>query len=145
MATTDADSARVLVLAPVGRDCPASAELLRRVGLASHLCADLAELVECLEARAGAVFIAEEALFGKVIEDLVAWVEHQPPWSDLPFVIADQPPGAARGGDLAGTVGQVAEERLASRAAHSGDHFDQRSSGGSTSTATAVRGARVFG
>lgn len=36
---------------------------------------------------AAAVFIAEEALFGKDLSDLKAWVEQQPPWSDLPFIV----------------------------------------------------------
>ena len=35
----------------------------------------------------GAVFVAEEALFNKDTESLAQWIESQPPWSDLPFVV----------------------------------------------------------
>ena len=56
---------RVLVFAPIGRDGPACAEILRRAGRSVGLCKDLAELVAEIEAGVGAVFVAEEGLFGK--------------------------------------------------------------------------------
>ncbi|GAA0567952.1 ATP-binding protein [Craurococcus roseus] len=77
----------VLVLAPTGRDGAASAELLRRAGLSARACADLQELVSGLAAGADAVFVAEEALLTTPMEELIAWVERQPPWSDMPFVV----------------------------------------------------------
>jgi signal transduction histidine kinase/CheY-like chemotaxis protein len=83
----DADGPMVLVLAPTGRDGAASAELLRRAGLSARACADLPDLVDGLAAGADAVFVAEEALLNRPIEELVAWVEEQPPWSDMPFVV----------------------------------------------------------
>src|SRR5271167_823323 len=81
------DRERVLVLAPIGRDASASAELFQHVGLATDICGGLPDLVEQVEAGAGAVFLAEEALFGKDGTALFQWVETQPAWSDLPFVI----------------------------------------------------------
>ena len=85
----------VLVLAPVGRDGPASAELLERAGITTHICADFSELCRALFAGATAVFVAEEALFGKDLTQLTQWVSRQPAWSDLPFVLLtsrhDQP------------------------------------------------------
>ncbi len=81
------DGAAVAVLAPVGRDGPASAALLRDAGMAVVLCADVPALLAAIAAGAGAVFVAEEALFGKPIDGLLDWVENQPPWSELPFVI----------------------------------------------------------
>jgi signal transduction histidine kinase len=77
----------VLVLAPTGRDGPASAELLSRAGLAARVCANIPELVEALAAGTDAVFVAEEALHNQPLEDLTAWVAQQPPWSDMPFVM----------------------------------------------------------
>src|ERR1700759_2195368 len=56
---------RVLVFAPVGRDGAAVAEILRRSGREVSICADLLQLVVEIEAGAGAVFVAEEGLFGK--------------------------------------------------------------------------------
>ncbi len=84
--TTDLN-ARVLVFAPIGRDGHASAELLCRAGFDAEICASLSQVIASIEAGAAAVFIAEEGLFGQNVSTLAAWVEHQPPWSDLPFVM----------------------------------------------------------
>ncbi len=81
------DGLSVLVLTPVGRDGSASAEVIRRAGIEAEVCADLAELIQGLKAGAGAVLLAEEALFGKSLNELAAWVAQQPPWSDLPFIL----------------------------------------------------------
>ena len=87
MATPDAVTERVLVYAPIGRDGPASAELLRRNGLAAKVCEDLPSLIDCLGEGAAAVFIAEEGLWGQDPAPLSTWIEGQPAWSDLPFVV----------------------------------------------------------
>jgi len=84
---SDKDSLRVLVLAPTGRDGPASADVIRKAGMQAELCTSFAGLAAGLEAGAGAVFLAEEALFEVPLAKLGAWVEQQPPWSDLPFVL----------------------------------------------------------
>jgi signal transduction histidine kinase len=78
---------RVLVFAPIGRDGPASAELLRRAGLRSVACGSLAELLSQIKTGAAAVFVAEEGLFGKDLAGLFGWVSGQPAWSDLPFIV----------------------------------------------------------
>jgi len=83
----DPRSLRVLICTPIGRDGPASAEILERAGLRTVVCRDLDQLVAGLDAGAGAAFVAEEALIGRDIARLLGWVEAQPPWSDLPFVL----------------------------------------------------------
>lgn len=111
MATPDVRSARVLVHAPIGRDGPATAELLRRGGIAVSLCATLEEVLRGIEAGAAAIFIAEEALFGKNVSALSSWVESQPPWSDLPFIVVtsrhEHPAVVAWRQKLATLVGNV--------------------------------------
>jgi signal transduction histidine kinase/ActR/RegA family two-component response regulator len=77
----------VLVFAPIGRDGPASVELLRSSNLKAVNCRTLPDLVGEMAAGVGAVFLAEEALFGKDTAPLAQWIESQPPWSDLPFVV----------------------------------------------------------
>lgn len=77
----------MLVFAPIGRDGPATADILRRIGLAAELCTSLTDLIEKIEGGAAAVFVAEEGLFGKDISALTGWIDQQPPWSDLPFVV----------------------------------------------------------
>jgi len=89
----------ILVYAPIGRDGPASTELFRSSNLEAVNCRSLPELVSEMGAGVGAVFLAEEGLFGKDMTALAEWVERQPPWSDLPFVILtshrEQPPVVA--------------------------------------------------
>ena len=86
MSSADRDH-RALVFAPIGRDGPASAELLRNASLETEICPDLPTLVNEIEAGAGVVLLAEEGLFGKDIARLRHWVERQPVWSDLPFIV----------------------------------------------------------
>jgi signal transduction histidine kinase/ActR/RegA family two-component response regulator len=86
-AMTESPADRVLILAPVGRDGPASAELLAKAGLRSLVCATFPGLIEALHLGAAALFVAEEALFGRDLEPLQAWLAAQPPWSDLPVII----------------------------------------------------------
>jgi len=78
---------RVLVFAPIGRDGPASAELFRSSNLEAINCPSLPELISEMAAGVGAVFLAEEGLFGRDTAPLAQWIERQPPWSDLPFVV----------------------------------------------------------
>jgi signal transduction histidine kinase/ActR/RegA family two-component response regulator len=84
---TDSADLRVLVFAPVGRDGAVAAEVLRLSGRNVHVATDLIQLVAEIERGAGAVFVAEEGLFGKDTDPLIAWIERQPPWSDLPFIV----------------------------------------------------------
>jgi signal transduction histidine kinase/ActR/RegA family two-component response regulator len=78
---------RVLVFAPIGRDGPASAELLRSAGLETTICPDLPALIVEIGTGAGAVFLAEEGLFGRDMTPLTQWIDDQPAWSDLPFIV----------------------------------------------------------
>ena len=111
MDSTEQAARSVLVLAPSGRDGIATTELLRRAGLATRLCADVAELVTGLQDGADAALIAEEALLGAGIDVLLRWVEAQPPWSDMPFVVLtshrDHPGVAASRGRLVATLRNV--------------------------------------
>jgi signal transduction histidine kinase/CheY-like chemotaxis protein len=83
----DPNEERVLVLAPTGRDGAATVEVLRRGGYLAYACADLVALASSFDEGVGIVLVAEEGLFTQSVETLVAWVEHQPPWSDLPFLM----------------------------------------------------------
>lgn len=78
---------RVLIFAPIGRDGPASANVLARAGVATYVCSEFAELIEAIKDGAAATVMAEEGLFGKDMECLYDWVRNQPAWSDLPFIL----------------------------------------------------------
>ncbi len=84
---TKRDSPVVVVYAPIGRDGPASADLLNRNGMSAILCHGVDEVLQRAETDADAVFIAEEGLFGHDLQALSSWVERQPAWSDFPFVV----------------------------------------------------------
>ena len=87
MPTGGANSERVLVLAPQGRDAKVAAELLREGLLSPHVCADIADLCDQLEIGAGLAIIAEESVLTADLRVLRRWLENQAAWSDLPIVL----------------------------------------------------------
>jgi signal transduction histidine kinase/CheY-like chemotaxis protein len=78
---------RILVLAPLGRDAAIAADLLRHHGYTAEICADMPDLVARMHIAAGMVLITEEALATGDRTSLTQWVQQQPAWSDLPFVV----------------------------------------------------------
>ena len=78
---------RLVILAPIGRDAAAIADLLGRVDQASLVCRSVADLIAALDDGASGAMVAEEALFGPPADLLADWAERQPPWSDMAFVV----------------------------------------------------------
>lgn len=78
---------RVLVLAPLGRDGPVTAELLRARGLAADVCADAGEAGRQMASGAGALLLTEEALELAGADELLEHFRAQPAWSELPLII----------------------------------------------------------
>jgi len=109
-ARDDAVSERVLILAPHGRDAALALQLLRGADLTAQVVADLPGLVRELMATAGAVLVTEEAMRTADVADLSRWVEAQPAWSDMPFILltrqggVDRNPTAARLSRILGNV-----------------------------------------
>jgi signal transduction histidine kinase len=89
------ESERVLILAPQGRDAAIAADILGQAGLPTRVCRDVAALVAGLEEGAAAAIAVEEALSSSDLGAVVRWIESQPSWSDMPFVLL-----AHRGGGL---------------------------------------------
>ena len=94
-ATAASTAERVLIVAPHGRDAAIAAQILDEVRRPQLICADLLCLLQDLPQGAGLALIAEEALESADYPDFVRWIEHQPPWSDLPIVLITH-----RGGGL---------------------------------------------
>jgi two-component system, sensor histidine kinase len=86
-AVPDPRSEQVLVLAPIGRDAHAAELLLRQAGISTVICSNVGDLLRRMEHEAGVALVAEEGFGREIGEQLVHWVEHQPPWSDFPFVV----------------------------------------------------------
>src|ERR1044071_4018252 len=78
---------RVLVIAPVGRDACAMAELLDRHGFGTHICRSLTECAANIEFGAGALVLTEEALESGSSSHLFETLAAQPRWSELPLII----------------------------------------------------------
>jgi len=80
-------STTALILAPVGRDAGVAAGMLREADIGSLICPDLDCLASELSNGVGFVLVTEEALVGRDLRKLCAWIDDQPEWSDLPFVL----------------------------------------------------------
>ena len=80
-------STTALILAPIGRDAGVAAGMLREADIGSVICPDLDSLASELSNGVGFVLVTEEALVGRDLRKLCAWIDDQPEWSDLPFVL----------------------------------------------------------
>jgi len=78
---------RVLVMAPVGQDARAIAQLLTRRGLPTRICSGAVECCAEINAGAGALLLTEEALETERGLDVVEALKVQPAWSELPLII----------------------------------------------------------
>ena len=86
---------RALILAPQGRDAAVAQGMLAEAGMPGDIVADVLQLVPQLEAGVGFVVVTEEAISGADLHSLSNWLEQQPEWSDLPFIMLTR-----RGGGL---------------------------------------------
>lgn len=83
----ESHDARVLILAPTGRDASLTGKYLADTGIGVEACAGMEELCEKLKTGAGAALVSEEALTSEALRCLVEALRQQPAWSDFPLVI----------------------------------------------------------
>jgi signal transduction histidine kinase len=83
---SDSPADHVLVLTPTGRDGEMVCERLRAEGYACQICPDVDSLLAGL-AGAGAAIVAQEALNQAGGEALLAALEAQEAWSDVPVLL----------------------------------------------------------
>ena len=86
-ATSNDLEQRVLLVAPTNRDAQVTQNVLAQVGLACVDCRDLRELNTELAAGAAAVVLTEAAILSRGINELLATLDNQPAWSDVPIVL----------------------------------------------------------
>ena len=79
---------RVLVFALFGGDAALTRDVLASADIATLVCDDVASLAVEIERGAAAVIVTEEALAPAVLAPLIATLERQPPWSDLPIIVS---------------------------------------------------------
>ncbi|MGG1949453.1 ATP-binding protein [Trinickia sp. NRRL B-1857] len=87
MTTTDRNACPALILAPLGRDAPVAAALLREAGTEAVICADLEHFSTLLNDEVSCAVVTEEALRDADLTQVAAWVTGQPEWSDFPFIV----------------------------------------------------------
>jgi signal transduction histidine kinase/ActR/RegA family two-component response regulator len=80
-------SLRVLVLAPTGADAQIASNVLTEYGVSTRACDHISEVCECMEEGAGALLLAEEALFDADAALLMATLAGQELWSDIPIIL----------------------------------------------------------
>ena len=83
---SESENERVMVIAPLGRDATSIADLLNANGFAASICADPSTNADEL-VSAGALIMTEEALEFAQIGYLLAALQNQPAWSELPVII----------------------------------------------------------
>lgn len=84
-----------LILAPVGRDAAIAAGMLKESAISAIICPDLDCLAQEISHEVGFVLVTEEALATRDLRGVSEWINDQPEWSDLPFVLLTR-----RGGGL---------------------------------------------
>ena len=97
------------ILAPYGRDAAVMSGILKSAGIQSSIyaSADLV-LAAVTDGRIGGAILAEEALGDDDLEAVTAWLQSQPPWSDLPILLLTKRSGnAASQSNLAACLGNV--------------------------------------
>lgn len=78
---------RILIVAPIGRDARAIAELLESHGHLARICSGLCEAASQLEQGAGALLLTEDSLEPEQVAALLPRLDEQPTWSELPVII----------------------------------------------------------
>ena len=77
----------VAILTPTGRDGQVAGTVLAEAGFAPIVCPDGAALCDAILGAVGAVIVAEEALGERNRDQLLAALDAQPPWSNVPIVV----------------------------------------------------------
>ncbi|HYC48592.1 MAG TPA: ATP-binding protein [Burkholderiales bacterium] len=87
---------QAVIITPSENDATVALAFLREAGIPARACATLSELARNAPEQIGCAVLVEEALVQPELEELLAALAAQQPWSDLPLVlIASQ--GAALG------------------------------------------------
>ena len=84
---------RALIYVPHGRDALVAVSLLSETGIAAAACATIEELIGGLGPDTTMVVVSEESLRLFNLAPLKQWIDDQPAWSDLPFIVLTQKGG----------------------------------------------------
>lgn len=91
------DEERILILTPTGRDAALASRALSAARLSCTVCSDLEHAGRQLEAGAGALLIADEALPLSAAEEWDGWIPPEAPWLAVPIIVlTHSPKGGSR-------------------------------------------------
>jgi signal transduction histidine kinase/ActR/RegA family two-component response regulator len=110
--------ARVLLLAPVGRDAEVTAEILGKGDFETAICEDVDALCRGLVEGAGLVLMTAEALTNDGMTKVASVLNAQPPWSEMPFTILVAQADTARTTQSFDPLGDRAHITLVDRPIH---------------------------
>jgi PAS domain S-box-containing protein len=83
----DDSSGVVLIAAPLGKDAELAAAVLERAGISAQTFGRLREIAGRLDETTNAIIVAAEALVAADVALLLARLEAQPRWSDIPLIL----------------------------------------------------------
>ncbi|HTF95999.1 MAG TPA: ATP-binding protein [Cellvibrio sp.] len=81
---------RLLIYAPTGKDGRLLAGVLERARMHCHVCKHINETFEEINKDVGALIVADEALTFEFLKRIRPFLESQPSWSDIPFLVLRQ-------------------------------------------------------
>jgi signal transduction histidine kinase/CheY-like chemotaxis protein len=84
--TNESLATRVLILAASLRDAELTSDILTEAKIESKICLTVGDLCQEFERGAGAILVAEEALFPMGLVEFKVCLKSQEPWSDIPIV-----------------------------------------------------------
>ena len=107
----DTVTSLALVFTPQGRDADVANRLLGEIGIACAIASDLPQFAQSLNNNTFFAVATEEALRFSDLRQITSWINNQPSWSDLPFIVLthrggspERNPAAARLSELLGNV-----------------------------------------
>jgi PAS domain S-box-containing protein len=92
---------RLLILVSTAKDGVLTRSILEQAKVCCETLTSLDQVCKELDQGAGALLIAEEVILQDGTDCLGEWLQRQPPWSDLPIIVA------AQSGANSGTVAQA--------------------------------------
>jgi len=85
-----AESQRVAILAPMGKDAALTEAILRESAVETLVCTTIGCIEHAIRDGVGALLMTEEALEGGGVSRVSHELSRQPPWSDLPILFLTQ-------------------------------------------------------
>nr|AUN35685.1 chemotaxis protein methyltransferase CheR [uncultured bacterium] len=77
----------MLIIAPLGQDAAAMADVLEKTGFRTAICDGVSHACKEMTKKASALLMTEEALEMPQVPQMLELLKAQPPWSELPVII----------------------------------------------------------